>query len=46
MQVIFWNNPHYKMHNSVTVAITTKNRNMIVGSVEYLSLFGSAVPNN
>jgi hypothetical protein len=40
MQVIFWNNPHYKMRYRVTVAITTtttttttKNRKMILGSV-------------
>jgi hypothetical protein len=37
MQVIFWNNPYYKMHNSVTVTIKKKKKKkIIVGSVEYL----------
>ena len=35
------------MHNSVTVAITTKNRKMILGGVECLSLCSSsAIPDN
>jgi hypothetical protein len=32
--------------NSVTFIITTNNRKIILGSVEYLSLCGSAIPDN